>query len=183
MEIITGVEWRRPWRQDQKLQIVAATEQPGAWHGLPRLSARYEISRGVLGVRANADVPAGGGDGEAAKLGSAEPPTTSGPIRPRATPDLLGGFAAGSWPWSRACGLARRRGPRRQVVSPPLARLPTETQLGSEEAMGQAAGSVRTRSGADGHCRLPRRLAFETKIGRLPRTRFFRASLLKTRLY
>jgi transposase len=45
MEIITGVERRRRWSLEEKLRIVAETEQPLALRRLPR---RYEISRGLL---------------------------------------------------------------------------------------------------------------------------------------
>ena len=43
MEIITGVERRRRWRLEEKLRIVAETEQPGA--GIAEIARRYEISR------------------------------------------------------------------------------------------------------------------------------------------
>jgi len=46
MEIITGVERRRRWRLEEKLQIVAETEQPGS--GVAEIARRYEISRGLL---------------------------------------------------------------------------------------------------------------------------------------
>ena len=46
MEIITGVERRRRWTLEEKLRIVAATEQPGA--GIAETARRYEISRGLL---------------------------------------------------------------------------------------------------------------------------------------
>ena len=46
MEIITGVERRRRWTLDEKLRIVAETEQPGA--GIAEIARRYEISRGLL---------------------------------------------------------------------------------------------------------------------------------------
>jgi transposase-like protein len=46
MEIITGVERRRRWSADEKLRIVAETEQPGS--GIAEVSRRYEISRGLL---------------------------------------------------------------------------------------------------------------------------------------
>ena len=46
MEIITGVErWRR-WSAEEKLRIVAETEQPGS--GIAEIARRYEISRGLL---------------------------------------------------------------------------------------------------------------------------------------
>jgi transposase len=46
MEIITGVERRRRWGLEQKLRIVAETEQPGS--GIAEIARRYEISRGLL---------------------------------------------------------------------------------------------------------------------------------------
>ena len=46
MEIITGIERRRRWRLEEKLRIVAETEQPGA--GIAEIARRYEISRGLL---------------------------------------------------------------------------------------------------------------------------------------
>ena len=46
MEIITGVERRRRWSLEEKLRIVAETEQPGI--GIAEIARRYEISRGLL---------------------------------------------------------------------------------------------------------------------------------------
>ena len=46
MEIITGVERRRRWSVEEKLWIVAETEQPGS--GIAEIARRYEISRGLL---------------------------------------------------------------------------------------------------------------------------------------
>jgi transposase len=46
MEIITGIERRRRWRLEEKLRIVAETEQPGS--GIAEIARRYEISRGLL---------------------------------------------------------------------------------------------------------------------------------------
>ena len=46
MEIITGVERRRRWSVEEKLRIVAETEQPGS--GIADIARRYEISRGLL---------------------------------------------------------------------------------------------------------------------------------------
>jgi transposase-like protein len=46
MEIITGVERRRRWRLEEKLRIVAETEQPGA--SFVAVARRYEVSRGLL---------------------------------------------------------------------------------------------------------------------------------------
>ena len=46
MEIITGVERRRRWRLEEKLRIVAETEQRGA--GIAEIARRYTISRGLL---------------------------------------------------------------------------------------------------------------------------------------
>jgi transposase len=46
MEIITGIERRRRWRVEDKLRIVAETEQPGA--GFAEIARRHEVSRGLL---------------------------------------------------------------------------------------------------------------------------------------
>src|SRR3954452_22168867 len=46
MEIITGVERRRRWRLEEKLQIVAEVEQPGA--SFADVARRHEVSRGLL---------------------------------------------------------------------------------------------------------------------------------------
>ncbi len=46
MEIITGVERRRRWRLEEKLRIVAETEQPGA--SFAAVARRHEVSRGLL---------------------------------------------------------------------------------------------------------------------------------------
>jgi transposase len=46
MEIITGVERRRRWSVEEKLRIVAESEQPG--FGIAEIARRYEISRGLL---------------------------------------------------------------------------------------------------------------------------------------
>lgn len=46
MEIITGVERRRRWSAEEKLRIVAETEQPGV--GIAEVLRRYDISRGLL---------------------------------------------------------------------------------------------------------------------------------------
>lgn len=46
MEIITGVERRRRWRLEEKLQIVAEVEHPGA--SFAEVARRHEVSRGLL---------------------------------------------------------------------------------------------------------------------------------------
>lgn len=46
MEIITGVERRRRWRVEDKLRIVAETEQPGA--SLVEVARRHEVCRSLL---------------------------------------------------------------------------------------------------------------------------------------
>ena len=46
MEIITGVERRRHWRQEEKLRIVAEAEQPGA--SFVGVARRHQVSRGLL---------------------------------------------------------------------------------------------------------------------------------------
>jgi len=44
MEIITGVERRRRWRDEDKLRVLAGTEQPGA--RTSEVARRHDISRG-----------------------------------------------------------------------------------------------------------------------------------------
>ncbi|WP_262313450.1 transposase [Acidiphilium sp. AL] len=44
MEIITGIERRRRWRDEDKLRIVVEAEAPGAVFAL--VARRHEISRG-----------------------------------------------------------------------------------------------------------------------------------------
>jgi len=46
MEIIIGAERRRRWRSEEKLRIVAETEQPGA--SFAAVARRHEISRALL---------------------------------------------------------------------------------------------------------------------------------------
>lgn len=46
MEIITGAERRRRWRDEDKLRIVAEAEAPGAVFAL--VARRHEVSRGQL---------------------------------------------------------------------------------------------------------------------------------------
>ena len=46
MEIITGVERRRRWRDADKLRILAEAEQPGM--SFSEVARRHEISRGLL---------------------------------------------------------------------------------------------------------------------------------------
>jgi transposase len=46
MEIISGVERRRRWRDEDKLRIVAEAETPGAV--LAAVARRHEVSRGQL---------------------------------------------------------------------------------------------------------------------------------------
>jgi transposase len=46
MEIITGVERRRRWRAEEKLRIVAETEEPGACFAA--VAKRHDVSRGLL---------------------------------------------------------------------------------------------------------------------------------------
>src|SRR5690349_24521964 len=46
MEIITGIERRRRWSVEEKLRVVAETEQPGS--GIAEIARKYEISRGLL---------------------------------------------------------------------------------------------------------------------------------------
>lgn len=46
MEIITGVERRRRWRDEDKLRVLAEAEQPGA--RMSEVARRHDISRGLL---------------------------------------------------------------------------------------------------------------------------------------
>jgi transposase len=46
MEIITGVERRRQWRDEEKLRILAELDQPGV--KISEVARRHDISRGLL---------------------------------------------------------------------------------------------------------------------------------------
>ncbi|WP_043358392.1 IS66-like element accessory protein TnpA [Belnapia sp. F-4-1] len=46
MEIITGVERRRPWRAEEKLRILAELNQPGV--KFSEVARRHDVSRGLL---------------------------------------------------------------------------------------------------------------------------------------
>jgi len=46
MEIITGVERRRQWREDEKLRILAELDQPGI--KFSEVARRHDVSRGLL---------------------------------------------------------------------------------------------------------------------------------------
>jgi transposase len=46
MEIITGVERRRQWRDEEKLRILAELDQPGV--KTSEVARRHDISRGLL---------------------------------------------------------------------------------------------------------------------------------------
>ena len=46
MEIITGVERRRPWRAEEKLRILAELNQSGV--KLSEVARRHDVSRGLL---------------------------------------------------------------------------------------------------------------------------------------
>ncbi len=46
MEIITGVERRRQWRDEEKLRILAELDEPGAKFSV--VARRHDISRGLL---------------------------------------------------------------------------------------------------------------------------------------
>src|SRR3954454_3309900 len=46
MEIITGVERRRQWRDEEKLRILAEVEQPGV--KFSEVARRHDVSRGLL---------------------------------------------------------------------------------------------------------------------------------------
>ena len=85
MEIITGVERRRRWSVEEKLRIVAETEQPGV--GIAEIARRYEISRGLLWnwrSQVRRGVLRAGGQAVFVPVRvidekRAEPPTVSGP--------------------------------------------------------------------------------------------------------
>jgi len=47
MEIITGVERRRQWRDEEKLRILAELDAPGA--KFSAVARRHDISRGERG--------------------------------------------------------------------------------------------------------------------------------------
>ena len=46
MEIITGVERRRQWRDEEKLRILAELNEPGA--KFSEVARRHDVSRGLL---------------------------------------------------------------------------------------------------------------------------------------
>ncbi|WP_082012704.1 transposase [Belnapia sp. F-4-1] len=46
MEIITGVERRRPWRAEERLRILAELNQPEV--KLSEVARRHDVSRGLL---------------------------------------------------------------------------------------------------------------------------------------
>ncbi len=46
MEIITGIERRRRWRPEDKVRILAETEEPGA--SVAEVARRHEISRSLI---------------------------------------------------------------------------------------------------------------------------------------
>jgi transposase len=46
MEIITGVERRRRWRDEEKLRVLAELDEPGA--KVSDVARRHDISRGLL---------------------------------------------------------------------------------------------------------------------------------------
>ena len=46
MEIITGVERRRQWRDEEKLRILSELDEPGA--RFADVARRHEVSRGLL---------------------------------------------------------------------------------------------------------------------------------------
>ena len=50
MEIITGVERRRRWQPEERLRIVAETEQPDA--GFAKVARWHYVSRGLLWLSA-----------------------------------------------------------------------------------------------------------------------------------
>ena len=99
MEIITGVERRRQWRDEEKLRILAELNQPGV--KFSEVARRHDISRGLLwqwrdaqrrgrlGAETPGFVPLQGVPELAAPEppGGAGVPPCAGPADPGAEPD------------------------------------------------------------------------------------------------
>ena len=93
MEIITGVERRRPWRDEEKLRILAELDEAGA--KFSDVARRHEVSRGLLWQwrdalrrgRLVAEPPAFMQLRVVPELPSPEPLTTSDPTPPATPPD------------------------------------------------------------------------------------------------
>ena len=96
MEIITGVERRRQWRDEEKLRILAEAEQPGV--KFSEVARRHDISRGLLWQwrdaqrrgRLVAETPAFLPLQVVPELAAPEPPGGSHPPPSAAPPNLDG---------------------------------------------------------------------------------------------
>ncbi len=88
MEIITGVERRRQWRDEEKLRILAELNQPGV--KFSEVARRHDISRGLLWQWRNAqrrgrlvaEMPAFMPLQVVSELPAPEPPPCAGPPDP-----------------------------------------------------------------------------------------------------
>ena len=86
MEIITGVERRRLWRDEEKLRILAELNQPGV--KFSEVARRHDVSRGLLWQwrdaqrrgRLAAETPAFLPLQVVPELGAPEPPGGLGPL-------------------------------------------------------------------------------------------------------
>ena len=93
MEIITGVERRRQWRDEEKLRILAELNQPGV--KFSEVARRHDISRGLLWQwrdaqrrgRLVAETPAFVPLQVVPELPAPEPPPCAGPPDPDDEPD------------------------------------------------------------------------------------------------
>ena len=96
MEIITGVERRRQWRDEEKLRILAELNQPGV--KFSEVARRHDISRGLLWQwrdaqrrgRLVAETPAFLPLQVVPELAAPEPPGGSGPPPCAGSPKLEG---------------------------------------------------------------------------------------------
>src|SRR5215218_8476859 len=94
MEIISGVERRRQWRDEEKLRILAELDQPGV--KFSEVARRHDISRGLLWQwrdaqrrgRLVAETPAFLPLQVVPELAAPEPPSGSGPPPSTRPPDL-----------------------------------------------------------------------------------------------
>ena len=93
MEIITGVERRRQWRDEEKLRILAELNQPGV--KFSEVARRHDVSRGLLWQwrdaqrrgRLVAETPAFLPLQVVPELPAPEPPGGSGPVPCAGPPD------------------------------------------------------------------------------------------------
>jgi transposase len=96
MEIITGVERRRQWRDEEKLRILAELNQPGV--KISEVARRHDISRGLLWQwrdaqrrgRLVAETPGFLPLQVVPELAALEPPGGSGPLPCAGRPDAEG---------------------------------------------------------------------------------------------